>query len=124
MSQHTKRPILLAIGALALVWVLAWSGYVIARHSKMTAEKVGQYQRSVDLTRLSAADRLKFLKGLAERLNSLSPDERQNWHLDQDWFRQLTDDEKAFFLDAFLPGEMQTALRMFERWPRTTATGN
>ena len=116
--KQTQRPILIAIGALVLVWLLAWSGYVIARHSKMTAEKVGQYQRSQDLTRLSEAERLKFLKSLAERLNALSPDERQKWHLDPDWFRQLTDEEKAYFVDAFLPGEMRTALRMFERWPK------
>jgi hypothetical protein len=118
MSPYTQRPILIAIGALALAWLLAWAGYVIARHSKMTAERVTQYQHSIDLARLSAADRIRFLKGLAERLNALSPDERQNWHLDQDWFRQLTDEEKAYFIDAFLPGEMQTALRMFERWPK------
>src|SRR5690349_15157180 len=118
MSQHTRRPILIALGALALVWLLAWSGYVIARHARMTAEKVRQYQHSLDLARLTPAERLKFLKGLAERLNALSPEERQNWHLNLDWFRQLTDEEKAYFLDAFLPGEMQTALRMFERWPK------
>jgi hypothetical protein len=83
----------------------------------MTAEKVYAYQHSLDLARLSAAERLKALKGLAERLNALSPDERQHWRLDLDWFRQLTDEEKAYFLDAFLPGEMQVALHMFEQWP-------
>ena len=115
--KHTQRPILIAVCALVLVWLLAWSGYVIARHSKMTAEKVNQYQLGWNQAR-SAADRLKFLKGLAERLNALSPDERQKWRLDQDWFRELTDEEKAYFLDDFLPGEMQTALKMFERWPK------
>jgi hypothetical protein len=38
--------------------------------------------------------------------------------LDRDWFQQLTNDEKAFFIDAFLPGEMQIALKMFEKWPK------
>ncbi len=116
--KHTQRPILMAICALALVWLLAWSGYVIARHSKMTVEKVSQYQHGWDPARLTAADRLKFLKELAERLNALSPDERQKWRLDQDWFRELTDEEKAYFLDAFLPGEMRAALNMFEQWPK------
>ncbi|HZR16827.1 MAG TPA: hypothetical protein VFE51_05820 [Verrucomicrobiae bacterium] len=115
--KHTQRPILIALVALVLVWLLAWSGYVIARHSKMTAEKVNQYQLGWNPSR-SAADRLKFLRGLAERLNALSPDERQKWRLDQDWFRVLTDEEKAYFIDAFLPGEMQTALKMFEHWPK------
>ncbi len=117
MSRQ-QRPILIAIGALVLAWLLAWSGYVICRHSKMTAEKVRQYQRSMDLAHVSAADRLKALKGLAERLNALSPEERHKWQLDLDWFRQLTEEEKVFFIDAFLPGEMQLALKMFEKWPK------
>jgi hypothetical protein len=107
-----------AIGAIILVWMLAWSGYVLSKHSRMTAEKVRQYQKSFDLSRLSAAERLKALKALAEKLNALSAEERQLWRLDLDWFRQLTDEEKAYFIDAFLPGDMQIALKMFEQWPR------
>src|SRR5437764_959580 len=113
-----RRPVLKVICALALTWALAWSGYIISKHSRMTAEKVKQYQKSIELSRLSAADRLKALKTLAEKLNALSPEERQLWRLDLDWFQQLTDEEKAYFIDAFLPGEMQIALRMFEQWPR------
>ena len=118
MSPNRNRPPLIAAAAIILVWLLAWSGYVISKHSKMTSEKVSQYQRSLDLARLSSADRLKALKKLAEMLNGLSPEERQLWRLDLDWFRQLTDEEKAFFLDAFLPGEMRLALQMFEKWPK------
>src|SRR6476620_10987916 len=116
--HHKRRPVLKAIFAIAVAWALAWSGYVISKHSRMTAEKVSQYQQSIDLARLSAADRLKALKALAEKLNALSPEERQLWRLDLDWFQQLTDEEKAYFIDAFLPGEMQMALRMFEKWPK------
>ena len=118
MSRHKQRPLLIGFAAIALVWLLAWSGYVISKHSKMTAERVRQYQHSLNLAQLSAADRLKALKAFAEKLNALSPDERQKWRLDLDWFRQLTEEEKACFLDAFLPGEIQTVLRMFERWPK------
>ena len=115
-TQRKNRAVWKAAIAVLIVWALAWSGYVIFKHSRMTADKVYAYQHSLDLARLSSAQRLKALKGLAERLNALSPDERQRWRLDLDWFRQLTDDEKAFFLDAFLPGDMQVALRMFEQW--------
>jgi hypothetical protein len=118
MSQQRQRPILIGIGALLLVWLLAWGGYVISKHSKMTAVRVRQFQNSLDLSRLSAADRLKALKALADKVNGLSPEERQHWQLDLDWFALLTDDEKAFFIDAFMPGEMQMALRMFEQWPK------
>src|SRR6478672_433017 len=118
MPRQKQRPVLVAFGAIILVWLLAWSGYVISRHMKMTAAKVNQYQRSMDLTRLSAADRLKALKGLVERLNALSPEERQKWMLDMDWFRQLTEEEKAYLIDGFMPGEMKLALKMFEQWPK------
>src|SRR5258708_35513437 len=114
MSNQRNRPILIGIGALIAVWLLAWSGYVICGHAKMTAEKVRKYEASLDWTRLSAADRLKALKALAEKINAMSPEQRQRWRLDPDWFRQLTEEEKAYFLDAFLPGEMKTALAMLE----------
>jgi len=118
MPNKRNRPLLIGAAAIIVVWLLAWSGYVIFKHSKMTAERVSQYQRSLALGRMAAADRLKALKKLAEMLNALSPEERQHWRLDLDWFRQLSDEEKACFLDAFLPGEMQLALQMFEKWPK------
>ena len=65
MSPNRNRPLLIAAAAIILVWLLAWSGYVISKHSKMTSEKVSHYQRSLDLARLSSADRLKALKKLA-----------------------------------------------------------
>jgi hypothetical protein len=117
MNQR-NRPLLIAVGAIIAGWLLAWSGYVICGHTKMTAEKVRKFQASLDFAHLSAADRLKALKALAGKINAMSPEERQLWRLDQDWFRQLTEEEKATFLDAFLPDEMRTALRMFERWPK------
>src|SRR6266481_2571497 len=118
MPNQRQRPILIGIGAIVLVWLLAWGGYVISKHSKMTAVRVRQFQNSLDLARLSATDRLKALKTLADKVNGLSPEERQHWQLDLDWFQQLTEDEKAFFIDAFMPGEMRMALRMFEQWPK------
>jgi len=118
MSNRRKRPLLIAIVAIAVVWLLAYSGFVLSNRSKMTAEKVRAYQSSLDFTRLSADERMKALRALAEKLNALSPDERQRWRLDLEWFRQLSDEEKACFIEAFMPGEMQSALRMFEQWPK------
>ena len=117
-SQHRTRPVLIAIGAILLAWLLAWSGYVIARHSRMTAEKVMRFQSAMALGQLSPADRRQALQRFAEKLGALSPEERQKWRLDLDWFQQLTDEEKAFFIDAVMPGEMQMALKMFEKWPK------
>lgn len=106
------------MAAIVAVWLLAWAGFVIFQHSRMTANKVIQYQRGLDLSKMSAAERLKALKALADKVNGLSPEEREHWRMDLDWFQQLTEEEKAFFIDAFLPGEMKMALRMFERWPK------
>src|SRR3954471_918469 len=80
MSRQ-QHPVLIAFVAILLAWLLAWSGYVISKHSKMTAAKVWQYQRSMNLSQMSPTDRLRAIKGLAERVNALSPEERQNWHL-------------------------------------------
>ena len=117
MNQR-NRPLLMGAVAIIAAWLLAWSSYVICGHTKTTAEKVRKYEASLDLAHMSSAERLKAIKSLAEKINAMSPEERQRWKLDLDWFRQLTEDEKAFFLDAFLPGEMKTALRMFEQWPK------
>src|SRR5260370_34979870 len=115
MLQQRHRPILFGIGALVLVWLLAWGGYVISKHSKMTAVRVRQFQDSLDLSRLSAADRLKALKALADTVNGLSPEERQPCQFDLGWSALLTDDTRAFFCAAFMPAEMHTALRSLEQ---------
>ena len=117
-SPHNKHTLLKAAAAIVAVWVLSCSGYVVFQHSRMTAQKVNRYQNGLDLSKLSATERLKALKALANMVNSLSPEEREHWHMDMDWFQQLTEEEKAFFIDAFLPGEMKMALRQFERWPK------
>ena len=117
-SNPKSRSMLIGLGAIVLAWLLAWGGYRLSGHSKVTAAKVVAYQASLDWARLSAADRIKALKELATRLNGLLPDERQKWRLDLDWFAQLSEDEKSAFMDAFLPGEMRQALKMFEQWPK------
>ena len=84
----------------------------------MTAERVYAYQNSLALDTLSAEQRRKALQALVDKLNALSPEERQKWHFDRDWFRQLTDEEKSWFVDAFLPGELKQALAFFEKRPK------
>jgi hypothetical protein len=116
--RHKRYGAIKAALAIVLAWVLALSGYLISKHSRMTAEKVDRYLHSLNLAHLSSADRLKALKNLAQKVNALSPEERQRWRMDMDWFQQLSDEEKAYFIEAFLPGEMQLALKMFEQWPR------
>jgi len=118
-SQRSRqRPFYIAITVIVLAWLVAWAGYVLARRSRMTFEKMSAYQRSLDLAKLSAAERAAALRKLVDKLNALSPEERAKWHLGLDWLAQLTEEEKSWFIEAVLPGEMKVALNMFERLPK------
>jgi hypothetical protein len=119
MNRRT-RPIVFAGIAILAVWLLAWGGYMVAQNSKMTAEKLRRYVNSVDLTKLSAADRAKALHELAAKINALSPEERRHWRMDRewkDWFKDMTEAEKAEFIEATLPSGFKQMLASFEQLP-------
>jgi hypothetical protein len=113
-----RRPLYVALAVIVTAWVVVWAGYVLARKSRMTFAKVSAYQSSLDLSKLSAAERRAALKKLVDELNAMSPEERAKWHLDRDWFSQLTEEEKSWFIEAVVPGELKIALNIFERLPR------
>lgn len=120
MQGRRLRPLLLAIGALAIIWLLAAGGYVIARNSKMTAEKVARFVHSIDFAKLSPAERSRILKELAAKLNALSPEERQRARRDdawRPWFAAMTDAEKEEFIDATVPSDVKQMLTAFEQMP-------
>jgi hypothetical protein len=118
MPTPRQRTIWYAIVAIALAWTLALTGFFIARKSKQTAERVQQFMDTMNLRSLSAAERAKRLHELVDKLNSLSPEERRKWHLDRDFFRELTDEERMWFIDAVLPSEMHVVLDMFDQMPK------
>ena len=118
MAPQRQRVLFTATLLIIAVWLAAWAAYTLARKSKLTADKVIAHQSSLELEKLPAEARRKALQSLVDKLNALSTDERAKWHLDWDWFRQLTEEEKSWFIDAFLPGEMTRALAYFERLPR------
>src|SRR4051794_19921709 len=102
MNRRT-RPIMIGVIAFIAVWLLAWAGYRIAQNSKMTAEKLRQYVNSIDLAKLSAADRARALRQLADKINALSAEERRQWRTEsdwKDWFKDMTEEEKAQFIEA------------------------
>ena len=95
-------------------------GYVLARNSRMTAEKVKAYAVSVDLSRLSADARAKAIRELADKLNALSLEERQRARLDRtswSWLAQMTEEEKASFIEATMPTGFKQMLSSFEQLP-------
>jgi hypothetical protein len=120
MLTQRWRPVLFSALAVIAIWGLAIVGYSIAKHATMTAEKVKAYAESVDLSSLSATARADAIRRLADMLNSLSLDERRKARLDRiasAWFRQMTDDEKASFIEATLPTGFKQMLASFEQLP-------
>jgi hypothetical protein len=118
MFSQRQRTFCIAAAVIASAWLLTWVGYTLAKRSKMTAQRIYAYQNSLDLGKMSAEERRKALQALMDMLNALPADERNRWHLDRDWFRQLTEEEKSWFIESFLPGEMKRALAYFERLPK------
>jgi len=114
------RPLWIGAALLACAWVLAWGGYKFAQSRRVTAEKVAQYLRSVDLSRLSGDARAETLRELARKMNTLSVEERRRarfaggW---DKWFVAMTEAEKAAFLDATLPSGFKQMLMSFEQLP-------
>ena len=112
------RPVMIALAALLGVWLAAWSGYSLSDHFKMTADKLRAFVHGTDLSKLSAADRAKALRELADKINALSPEERRQARVDRlwnEWFAQMTEEEKGQFLDATLPSGFHQMLASFEQ---------
>ena len=109
-----------AVVALAGIWVVALAGHWIAQNSRMTAEKVTAFTASVDLSKLSPADRAKAIRELADRINKLSYEERQRMRADRSgdrWFVQMTEEEKGQFIEATMPTGFKQMISAFEEMP-------
>lgn len=120
MFGRRHRSVLLAVAALVLTWVVAVAGYRLVQTVKVTPDKVRAYTTSLDLSRLSGADRAAAIQKLADLLNQLTLDERQGLRLDHTaakWFGQMTDAEKAAFLQATLPTGFKQMITAFENLP-------
>ncbi|MDR3378226.1 MAG: hypothetical protein P4M10_06030, partial [Verrucomicrobiae bacterium] len=83
MLSQRQRPIFFAVAALVAIWIVAWAGYELAQHVKVTPDKVRDYTASLDFNRLSAADRAAAIQKLAAMLNALSLEERRGLRLDR-----------------------------------------
>jgi hypothetical protein len=120
MLSQRQRAVVWAAAVLVGIWALAAVGFVIARNAKVTAEKVRAYVESVDLAKLSAAERARALQKLADEINRLSREERQRLRLDRTafaWFEQMTEDEKGQFIEATMPTGFKQMITAFEELP-------
>jgi hypothetical protein len=120
MLNRRWRPVLVFGLVILSVWMLALAGYSIVKNRRVTVERIRAYVESVDLSKLSANDRAKAIRKLADMLNALSIEERQKARLERltlSWFGQMTEEEKAGFIDATMPTGFKQMLTSFEQLP-------
>jgi hypothetical protein len=122
MNRRTKT-LLLALAALAGVWLVAWAGYAVAQHRKITADKVKALLAQTDLNRVTTLDRPKVLAELARQLNALSFEERRDARLNGEWdrlFAAMTEEERRAFIEGTMPTGVKKMISHFEQLPEAT----
>jgi hypothetical protein len=120
MTNRRWRPLIFSGLAVLVIWAVAVSGYTYAKHSRMTAEKIKAYADSVSLNQLTGTARAQAIRRLADMLNALSPEERRRVRLERltwAWLDQMTEAEKASFIDATMPTGFKQMLTSFEQLP-------
>ena len=120
MVNPRWRPVFISALGVIAIWSLAIIGFNVARNSTMTAEKVRAYTESVDLNKLPTAQREQAVQKLADKLNSLSLDERRRAQLEkvsQGWFEQMTEEERAKYIEETMPAGFKQMLTAFEQLP-------
>ena len=120
MFSQRWRPVWFFVLALLAVWVIAITGYTMAKNSRVTAEKIRHYAESVDLRTLSGAARAKAIQKLADMLNGLSVEERRRARMERAagrWFEEMTEEEKGAFIEATMPTGFKQMLNAFEQMP-------
>ena len=120
MLNHRWRPVILSVLAVFAIWIMTLIGYSIAKNARVTAEKVRAYAESVELSKLSVEARAKAIRELADMLNRLSLEERRKARLERvawGWLEQMTEEEKARFIEATMPTGFKQMLSAFEQLP-------
>ena len=120
MLSQRWRPAVFAVLAVIIIWAVAVTGYALAKRARVTAESVGAYVESVDLSKLSGDARTKAIKRLAEMMNALSVEDRRKARLERlsaGWFDEMTEGEKGWFIEATMPTGFKQMLTAFEQLP-------
>jgi len=120
MNSSRYRILLWAGLGLVLVWGAVFVGYRIAGSLRPTPEKLAAYASALDLTTLTPDQRKAALERLAKELNALDYEARRQARINSAWdnlFRQMTDAEKAWFVEQTLPAGVRQMLEAFETLP-------
>lgn len=120
MRHSRHRPIWFATAGLILIWLAALGGYSLFRQAAVTSEKVAAFLNRTDLSALTGDARTEALRELARMMNSLGLEERRKARLEdawQVWFQAMTEEEKAWFIEATMPTGFKQMLASFEKLP-------
>ncbi|HVV02256.1 MAG TPA: hypothetical protein VHH88_12885 [Verrucomicrobiae bacterium] len=120
MLNARWKPVFYVMAGLVGIWVLALSGYFMARGARVTPEKIRAFVSSTDFKHLSREQRLAAINKLGRMLDSLSLEERRHAHLDRvawSWFQDMTEEEKGRFIDVIMPTGFKQMLAAFEKLP-------
>jgi lauroyl/myristoyl acyltransferase len=104
--------------AVAAAWIAAAAGIAFFRSQRVTAEKVIAYLGEQPLRGLPAAERMRRVEGLADRVNRLDFDERQKFRLEKGIrraFLEMTDAERNRYLELTLPSGMRNMMEAFNK---------
>lgn len=94
------------IGAFAAIWIVAATVIFWTRSVRPTPATVAAYIDKNSLTDLAPEARAEVINHVAEQLNKLNFDERQDLRktqADRRLFKQMTEEERKRFLDLTLP---------------------
>ena len=121
LKNPRYRPLMMALAALVVVWLVAWAGFRLAAHSRMTADKYHAYATRLNLAKLQGQERARALRELADKLNRLPLEERRRVRMERGgWsgvFEQMTEQERGDFIEATMPTGFKQMINSFEQLP-------
>ena len=103
---------------LCAIWAVAGGAIYLARSAKPTAQSVAAYIQGNDINSKAGEDRKKMIDRVSAMMNRITLDERQELrreHVTDNFFRSLTPDEQAAFLDATLPTGFKQMMDAFNK---------
>lgn len=116
------RPLWIKAAAILLaVWAVAGGIMWWAAAHKPTPASVSAYVEKVSIEGKSASERTAEMEKIARQLNTLTYEQRQQVQMNRKvdkFFRQLSDEEKARFLDLTLPSGFKQMMEALNKMPR------
>ena len=118
MFNRRYRFVVWAVASIVGIWLVASAAHWWLENRKVTADKVRVYAESLDFSKLTGDARARALENLEDMLNALAYEERQRLRADKlmkDWFANMTDEEKAQFIEATMPTGFKQMIGAFEQ---------